>query len=123
MNEARCCLNGWPVNPTDVGAVLEAEAGAGCGVCDAFGDFEGYIVEEVHVLDVVDDECVLGFEAEGNEVEGVLVGVFLGFFECGFVVDEEFLVVGYLEVEPCPEFLLQMKRENPRNQMSDVHRP
>ena len=43
--EAWCCLDGWPEDPADVGAVLEPKAAAGGAIGYAFGDFEGYIVE------------------------------------------------------------------------------
>ena len=43
--EAGGCLDGGPVDPADVGAVLESEGAAGGAVGDAFGDFEGDVVE------------------------------------------------------------------------------
>ncbi len=87
MDEAGCGLDGGPEYPADVGAVLEAEGAFGGAVGYAFGDFEGDVVEEVDVFCVVDDVGVFGFEAEGDEVEGVFVCPLGGVFEVGVVVD------------------------------------
>jgi hypothetical protein len=64
--EAGRCLYGGPEYPADVCAVLESEACSCGGVCYAFGDFEGYVVEEVDVFGVVDYVGVFGFEPKGR---------------------------------------------------------
>ena len=87
VDEAWRGLDGWPHDPADVGAVLEAEAAARRAVRDAFSNFQGDVVEQVDVFCVVDDEGVFRFEAERDEVQRVFVGVFAGFFEAGVVVD------------------------------------
>jgi hypothetical protein len=91
-------LDGGPEDPADVGAVLETKRAAGSAVRDAFCHFESDVVEEVHVLHVVDDESILWLEAQGDKVQGVLIGPVLSFRKGGFVVYDEFLVVGDLEI-------------------------
>ena len=120
MYEAWCSLDGWPENPADVGAILEAETAARRAVGYAFGNFQGDVVEQVDVFCVVDYEGVLWLETQCDEVKGVFVRPLRGVFEVCVVADEVFFVVGYLEVEARFEFLLHMKREYPGNKVPDV---
>ena len=45
VDEAWCSLDGWPEDPADVGAVLEAKAAACSAVGYAFSNFQGDVVE------------------------------------------------------------------------------
>ena len=71
--EAWCGLNGWPKDPADVGAVLEAKGTSSGAVSDAFGNFQGKVVQQVDVLGVVDDEGVLRLKAQRNKIQCVFV--------------------------------------------------
>ncbi len=62
VDEAGGGLDGGPENPADVGAVLKTKRATRRAVGNAPRDFQSYVIEQIDVFGVVDDEGVFGLK-------------------------------------------------------------
>ena len=95
---------------------------------DGFSGGEGYALCDLNregiygpgVLRVNDDVCTLWVKSGSNEIQGILLGKELGLFEFEVKLEEEFFIVGELEVVRALELVLHPFGEDELGQVSDV---
>src|SRR5271157_2887254 len=123
MYEARNGLHSRPEHPPKISTFLKSERRFGRRVSDAFRDFQGNVIEQVDVFNVVDYVCVPRLEPKRNQVESIVVTHPTGFIEFTFIIHQEFLVISHLKVQSCIKRVLQVFSENPWNEMPDMNWP
>ena len=118
--ERRGGLDAGVEDAPDVGGVVEPEHRLGGREGDPLGHLQRQGIEVMDVLGVHQDLGDLGVEAQGDDVQQVLVGHVPGVLELEIVVEQELLVVGELEVQRHVEGVLQVLGEHPGHEVAEV---
>lgn len=114
-------LNTAEVNATDVGAIVEAENGASLVEGDVLGQAHNVLVEgATHKLEIAEDESLVGIEADGNDILGVVAAVALNLLDRPLVGEEVLLVVGHHDNQRNIECILKPLCELEGNGVANV---
>ena len=87
MYEAWCSLDGWPKDPTNVGAVLEPKAATGGAISYTFGNLQRDVIKEINVFCIVDYESVFWLESECDKIKCIFVRPLSRIFEIDIITD------------------------------------